>query len=343
MLWRVRYPSAAAATIILAVMIVWLLVGSAANIAFADVIENLRNIRSFTVVLEREQDGDREGKAFAKGAKFRTEFPNGEVSIADWDVGKVLKLNPATKSAEIYYLHAGAGPFRPQANQLLGLVERMEKATTQKLGEKEIDGQRVTGFRAVLKSSFGGDDEVYTAWVDVETRLPFRLESIDPKTGRVAGVQHKFVWNPELHDSLFDLTPPPGYTIKEAPRNPGPDETEKDLVESLRGWATYNGQVFPDTYTPKAVEDVIRDAIARKQTQEYEAHMKHVIRGLNFAIRAEGAGEWHYAGKGVKLGEVGKPIAWWKTAWDAPTYRVLYGDLTIRDLKPEDLPKLPPG
>ena len=32
------------------------------------------------------------------------------------------------------------------------------------------------------------------------------------------------------------------------------------------------------------------------------------------------------------------PVAWWKATKDAPTYRVLYGDLTIKDVKAQDLP-----
>ena len=44
----------------------------------------------------------------------------------------------------------------------------------------------------------------------------------------------------------------------------------------------------------------------------------------------------------MKLGEADKIVAWWKATKDAPMYRVLYGDLTIRDVESEDLTHVQP-
>ena len=46
----------------------------------------------------------------------------------------------------------------------------------------------------------------------------------------------------------------------------------------------------------------------------------------------------HYAGAGVKLGDADKAIFWYRQK-DAKTYRVIYGDLSVKDVAPEDLPK----
>lgn len=51
-------------------------------------------------------------------------------------------------------------------------------------------------------------------------------------------------------------------------------------------------------------------------------------------------GEAHYAGKGVKLGDAETAIFWFLPK-DAETYKVIYGDLSIKDVAEEDLPEAP--
>ena len=48
--------------------------------------------------------------------------------------------------------------------------------------------------------------------------------------------------------------------------------------------------------------------------------------------------DWHYVGNGVKLGNAESPICWYRPD-DSETYRVIYGDLSVKDVAPEDLPK----
>jgi hypothetical protein len=59
-------------------------------------------------------------------------------------------------------------------------------------------------------------------------------------------------------------------------------------------------------------------------------------RGIMFLAKIQPAG--HYAGKGVKLGDAETPIFWYRPK-DSETYRVIYGDLSIRELSEEDLPQ----
>lgn len=51
-----------------------------------------------------------------------------------------------------------------------------------------------------------------------------------------------------------------------------------------------------------------------------------------------GGTNWHYAGSGVKLGDASKPIFWYQPQ-GSQTYRVIYGDLSAKDVAPENLPK----
>ena len=65
----------------------------------------------------------------------------------------------------------------------------------------------------------------------------------------------------------------------------------------------------------------------------------HALAGIApFAAKFEFGGEWHYAGKGVKLGDADKAIFWYRPEGSG-TYRVIYGDLKAADVAPENLPK----
>ena len=59
---------------------------------------------------------------------------------------------------------------------------------------------------------------------------------------------------------------------------------------------------------------------------------------INALRRTQKATDLHYAGAGVQLGDARTAIMWWCLP-DASTYRVIYGDLTIGDLTPGELPR----
>ena len=48
----------------------------------------------------------------------------------------------------------------------------------------------------------------------------------------------------------------------------------------------------------------------------------------------------HYAGGGVKIGTPDRPILWYKPT-GAEKYRVIYADLSVKELAPEDVKKFP--
>lgn len=49
---------------------------------------------------------------------------------------------------------------------------------------------------------------------------------------------------------------------------------------------------------------------------------------------------FRYVGKGVKLGDKDRIVCWYKlkNATDAQAYRVVYGDLSVKDMAAKDLP-----
>ena len=61
-------------------------------------------------------------------------------------------------------------------------------------------------------------------------------------------------------------------------------------------------------------------------------------RGMFFLQLLEPEGKYHYAGKGVKLGDADTAIFWYRPE-GSDTYRVIYGDLSVKEVAPENLPK----
>jgi hypothetical protein len=60
-------------------------------------------------------------------------------------------------------------------------------------------------------------------------------------------------------------------------------------------------------------------------------------RGMLFLQIYETSGKWHYAGADVELGDADTPIFWYLPK-DSDTYRVIYGDLSVQNVTPENLP-----
>lgn len=66
---------------------------------------------------------------------------------------------------------------------------------------------------------------------------------------------------------------------------------------------------------------------------------QNALRGKIFREMASGS---HYTGNGVRLGEADKPIFWYRPA-NASMYRVIYGDLSVREVSKDALPATPRG
>ena len=65
-----------------------------------------------------------------------------------------------------------------------------------------------------------------------------------------------------------------------------------------------------------------------------------VGRGVNFVRNLASDSDYHYAGKDVKLNTPNRPIFWYKPS-GAKKYRVIYADLSIKEVAAADVPKAP--
>jgi len=74
-----------------------------------------------------------------------------------------------------------------------------------------------------------------------------------------------------------------------------------------------------------------------QQEQKLELAMK-LGPGFIFVQLLKAENDWHYMGKNVKLGDSESPVCWYRPE-GSETYRVIYGDLSVKDVAPENLPK----
>jgi hypothetical protein len=63
-----------------------------------------------------------------------------------------------------------------------------------------------------------------------------------------------------------------------------------------------------------------------------------MFNAMLFVAKLPKESNWRYAGNGVKVNTPDTPIFWYRPA-GSQTYRVIYADLTVREMTEDQLPK----
>ncbi len=150
---------------------------------------------------------------------------------------------------------------------------------------------------------------------------------------------------------------------------------EKKIIEGFRSWVFLSDGIFPSSMTMDAIKDLDPNAtMSLKQVgwgfqlapldltinskksfgfskdnplsqeqknaimKKIQVALKNALSGFIAVFKLPADSDWHYAGKGVEMGDADSPIFWYRPA-DSTSYRVIYGDLTVEDVAPEDLPE----
>ncbi len=333
---------AAAAIIVVAVLIVLNPWGSA--VTFADVVKPLLNAR--TLILDVivnmgpavDEETDPVIHDIIVGSRIRRVISTQEhlANIFDTDTAKMLTLHTTGKIAVYSDIQGLVQEItRNYMVFLLDIITDIQNnpdLEAEKIGEKEIDGQKVVGFLV----------RDFTIWADAETALPVRIEGQSP---RLSIVFKNFQFNIPVEEleSLVSMEVPEGYKLVEHQEKEFDmgTSTEQDLVECLRIWAEVllDGN-FPEkigmTELTKLLPQV-EAKLAESVASEAEGTQKGMSlgKGMLFHMKLK---DRHYAGSGVKVGEADKAIFWYRPD-GSETYRVIYGDLSVKDVTPENLPK----
>ncbi len=350
-------------------MLYWLTVGEGgASSAWADMQKIIRNAQSMTwrmemsmtmpmpngettEMIEMTMHSDcfykqpglvrQETTVLIKGEEITT------ITVVDFSTedGRMVTLIPSQKMAVTANLGDLSEEVRDQQKDFLGELKKLIEGSNQPLGEKEIDGRTAQGFRV---NNMGYEMDI---WVDPGSGLPVLMEGELPGLGKMAMMD--FAFDVEIDDELFDLTVPEGYKKRPMALSLG-DLTEDDLIEGLRFLATHNKDTFPPS--PMITSDIMKDFM-EKAMQEWKdkepSKEPSKEEGIKFGgtiaskltrmmmfIQVKSKQTWRYAGGGVELGDAEAPVCWYKPK-DSETYRVVYGDLSVKDVAEDDLPPDP--
>ncbi len=325
---------AAAAVIIVAVLIGIQQFGSG-TVTFAKVVEPILKARTLIldIIVGDEETGPVMHETIV-GPRIRRVISTQEhlINIFDTDGGKMLTLHTEGKIA-VYSdiqgsLQEGTRDYVASLRKIISDLQNNPDFEAKELGEKEIDGQKVIGFST---------DE-FTIWADAETALPVRIEVQSPLS--LVFKNFQFDVPVEELESLVSMDVPDGYTEQKNEIDMG-TSTEQDLVECLRIWSELmlNGN-FPEAIGMMELMKQlpqIEAKLAESVTSPEEGTRKGMTlgKGMLFIM---GLKDQHYAGNGVKLGDADKAVFWYQPE-GSETYRVIYGDLSVKDVTPENLPK----
>jgi len=331
---NLRYTAAAAVIIVAAVVGLNSFLGG--TISFAQVVKPILNARTivFDLVIGNNEDSPVMHEEVS-GSRIKRTISNmpALVMILDLDDNKMLALDTHGKTAG--YVDLGQVGEKTQ-NYIESvrkiIVELQNGPDIEKLPEREVDGKRAIGFKG------GNAREKITIWADPRTALPIRIEL---EIGQMCVIFKDFEFDPQIEEISMDV--PPGYTLDQTQSDLS-DPSEQDFVESLRIWA----EIVLDGTFPDAVstEDYMKDVaiLGQKIPQldlpdsEKEQLGGKFGRGILFFQNFEMRGEWHYGGKGTRLGDADKAIFWYLPE-GSQAYRVIYGDLHVADVAPENLPE----
>lgn len=297
------------------------------------------------------------------------------VMILDRHAMKGLTLVPEQKLATTVDLSkikmptGSSTPFE-MARQLVREGSSSPGEKFEPLGKKEIDGRVAVGFR--IRNNMADE----TFWADPQTARLVRVD-IDMHSPEGHGVINNFRYDMELDPALFSLEPPAGYTVQtQTVAMP----VEADLVNVLRIVAEHNNSTFPaaignNKAFMRAIQAVtepeVQKLLKKPETQKLmnklraqygkdnagfmKAWMKEWMKivgpitqeltqkytqGMMFYGMLTSANDSHYVGGGVKLGTPDRVLLWYKPT-GVEKYRVIYADLSVKEMTPDEVKKLP--
>jgi len=214
--------------------------------------------------------------------------------------------------------------------------------------------------RLVAINFNGSDGNFYNPEKDPIGNNPVGKDP-DPRRWSPMGTMLRdIVLDAKVDDSLFSLKAPEGYSVKHESAS---HVTEQEMLDYLGAFVEFNDRAFPDEAFPAYYKlDKENAAMGKPASQQTAIEKKYIAmdyrhqpmgtpfdffrpRATFFRVTHDFVEDsFRYLGKGVKLGEKDRIVCWYKLkdAKDANTYRVVYGDLSVKDVAAKDLP-LPVG
>jgi len=325
---KVGLAAAVLAFVAVGSLVISLTIGQGATIALADVLAELEKAQTvcFTMTWDSPGTDPHVSRMMVlPPGRTRSEGPE-MTTIIDWNQGEFLGFYTKEKMAFRSRIEEMDNYY--YSNWLEDLKRIIGNEDAEELDQRQIDGRTVKGWR--IRDE---DDWLVTVWADVKTA---ELAQVDGHKGKFVMTMTNFEFDRPLDESLFSLEPPEGYFV-------GPKTVMKvsglgagDVAVLLNIWATGNGMKFPDNLNPWEFSRAASKVEWNKLDFEGSATELNDRISKAFAF-LYGKPGWTYAGKGVKLGDAEAAVFWYRPD-GSKEYRVIYGDLSVRDVPEEPSP-----
>jgi hypothetical protein len=116
----------------------------------------------------------------------------------------------------------------------------------------------------------------------------------------------------ELRDKLRDV-----YDLRDKPKN---DKERTKLMDEIQN------------------QHAEAERLVQQFKQERQVTLEPLEQGIRFVEGLGGKGDWRYVGRGVSFGDGEAAILCYRPP-DSDSYRIIYGDLTVEEVAPDELPK----
>lgn len=228
---RITVPLVAA-TLLIASLLIWQPTPVDANVTFAEVQENLKQVKTMTYrqqTIPFEQQAGKPKKTpeiekvlLLAPSTVRIEMANGSYSLLDPKRARSIAVDPNKKQVIRFEGMANIPPEMQQMN-FYEFFRNIQSKAVSELPAKEIEGKKLPGFRVEREVSHPMLKEKQTVklnvWVDPRTKLPVQIEELFPDPEnleklRVTVVMDQFKFDEPLDQALFSFDPPEGYAVQ---------------------------------------------------------------------------------------------------------------------------------
>jgi hypothetical protein len=335
---------AAAAMLFIAVILgINLIPGTEGPVALAGIIETFKNATCISYDMKMGEDSLPIHDTVHNNIIRREVL--GSISIIDLDNGQILTLMESEKQAVL--INFDGLPEMPENYidhlvNILTTIQNKEDVESEQLEPREVNGQKQLGYIFVSDK----DNIQVELWIDADTSLPTTIIATRPG---LKTTMDNFDFDEDVDPALFEMTPPEGYVLMDIGNTQNmidfkKDDNEETFIEGLRLQAFLYDGWFPQDIS---IESYMKSAadIGGLVEQKFEgtlAQMQAGIKlgkGLVFLRFWKGQGPWHYAGNGVQLGQADEPIFWYQPK-NSDVFRVIFGDLHVEEVRPDDVEAL---
>lgn len=346
--WPARIVLAAAAALVL--IVGWNLIfrGGPGDIAWAQVIAQVREAQDYICRIDRVATPMDSMKMVAwfseKYGQKKAQYIDGKLAVEIFvrpDEQTIHLLHHKNESYFTIGLTSRDARKMTDMTSARDMVEYFHSFEYREIGTRDIDGIEASGIEVNDPAMWAGlyEEGSVRLWVDASTHWPVLIErEFKSDEGKIAvrETMHDFQWNPSLSKEDFEFEVPEDYVTLDFGKA---NEDEEGAIEGLRAYARLTSGRYPSDPAFDTAASEIRKNQERLQKEGLwgSAVFKEILKTRNFSAfyagLVEDGVEVEYHGASVSALDYDKVLMRWKL--EDGRWRVIYGDLRAATIEGE--------